>query len=461
MKEGVASKIKAVCIICVVMLVASFALIIDWSEEDELDRLLSEKAAAESELFDLYVDLAGIYDELRDLDDFDIEDIEEDIIALNKHIEALEKAIQALEDRIAELERRIAELRERQKEDDDDPKVIEDLGDLSIHFLELGNKYTGDSVYINYNGYDILIDAGSRTSSSTTIINYLKNYVTDDTLDFVIATHAHQDHIAGFYSSGSGVNRTTGVLDAFNIGTIIDYPMTNSTTVTRKNYEETRDRLVRNGTEHYTALECYRGINGAERIYDLGDGVTLEILYNYYYENKTSNENNYSVCVMIVMENENGRQQYLFTGDLEKAGEDRLVDYYKTEYGGLGECVLYKGGHHGSATSSNESLLDAIRPTYVIICTCAGTSEYSKTVSNQFPTQEFINRIARYTDEVYVTTLINDYAGNKFGPMNGNIIFTVTDGDISIICSSDDRKLKDTEWFLKYRTMPDEWKDQG
>ena len=35
-------------------------------------------------------------------------------------------------------------------------------GDLSIHFMELGNEYAGDSIYIKAGETDILIDAGSR-----------------------------------------------------------------------------------------------------------------------------------------------------------------------------------------------------------------------------------------------------------------------------------------------------------
>ncbi|MDR0455314.1 MAG: MBG domain-containing protein, partial [Treponema sp.] len=43
---------------------------------------------------------------------------------------------------------------------DDSDLVTLNHGDLSIHFLELGNKYTGDCVYVNYGDIDILIDAG-------------------------------------------------------------------------------------------------------------------------------------------------------------------------------------------------------------------------------------------------------------------------------------------------------------
>jgi competence protein ComEC len=150
----------------------------------------------------------------------------------------------------------------------------------------------------------------------------------------------------------------------------------------------------------------------------------------------------------------NGNEQYLFTGDLEEKGEKGLVDHYGTE---LGHCTLFKGGHHGSSTSSNEVLMDIVTPDYVIICTCAGSSEYSPTPSNQFPTQEFINRIAKYTDNVYVTTVMYDNSTRTYGSLNGNIIFSVTDGEVTIICSASDNKLKDTEWFKTYRVVPEKW----
>ena len=52
-------------------------------------------------------------------------------------------------------------------------------GDLEIHFLELGNKYTGDCVYVKMGDTDLRIDAGSKTSSIPTISKYLKqNMVT-------------------------------------------------------------------------------------------------------------------------------------------------------------------------------------------------------------------------------------------------------------------------------------------
>ena len=330
-----------------------------------------------------------------------------------------------------------------------DPPIMLKDGDLSIHFLELGNKYVGDCVYVNYDDIDIIIDAGSRQDSAATICAYIDQYMQDDKLEYVIATHGHQDHIAGFYTA-RGI---TGVLDAYEIGTIIDFPLTNSTTATYGNYIRTRDNAVAKGAAHYNALQCYNNEDGGQRIYDLGGGVELEILYNYYYDHSSGIENNYSVCVRIIQ----GGKQYIFTGDLEKQAEDMLVDYYDLNFGGLGHCTLYKGGHHGSSTSSNEKLMAAVTPDYICICTCAGSSEYSSIVLNQFPTQEFINRISPYTDEVYITSLVTDYENDEYTSFNGNIVFLATGSGITIICSNNDRKLKDTDWFRNNRLMPLAW----
>ena len=68
-----------------------------------------------------------------------------------------------------------------------------------------------------------------------------------------------------------------------------------------------------------------------------------------------------------------------------------------------------------------------------------------------------INRIAPHTDKVYITTLIIDYDSNAYGSFNGNIVFEVVDGDVTITCSGSDLVLKDTEWFKDYRTMPPAW----
>lgn len=324
-------------------------------------------------------------------------------------------------------------------------------GDFEAHFLELGNKYVGDSIYIRSGETDILIDAGSRNDSADDIISYVDKYVTDGVLEFVIATHADQDHISAFYSTSTRV----GIFEHYEVETIIDFPLTDKDTETYQNYVLARDEEVVNGAKHYTALECYNNENGASRTYQISESVEMEILYNYYYENSSSDENNYSVCIMF----NQGDNHYLFTGDLEEDGERYLV-----EYNDLPECVLFKAGHHGSGTSSNDFLLEVIKPKYVIICTCAGSSQYTDNNDNQFPYQSLIDRIAQYTDQVYITSVVDNYVDhnewNSSGTiksMNGNIVFSVSNGEVSIECSNNNLILKNTEWFKDHRICPVEW----
>ena len=56
--------------------------------------------------------------------------------------------------------------------------------------------------------------------------------------------------------------------------------------------------------------------------------VSINILYNYFYYYTSSDENNYSVVTLLTQELESGDKHYLFTGDLEKEGENKLVEYY-------------------------------------------------------------------------------------------------------------------------------------
>ena len=335
-------------------------------------------------------------------------------------------------------------------------------GDLKIHFLELGNHYTGDCTYIQAGEVDILIDAGSRYGSAATIETYLKQHMTDNKIEYVIATHAHEDHLAGFCNtSGNG----GGIFDRFETGTIIDFPKTSKTNTGSNTllgrYLLARDAEIAAGAVHYTALECYNNENGAQRIIQLTDSITMEVLYNYYYEHTTSDENDYSVCVMLHHGNE---KHFLFTGDLEHDGEEKMVDYYATNHGGLPHCELYKGGHHGSKTSSTEALLNAITPSIVCVCCCAGTSEYTDNTDNQFPTQDFINRIAPHTEDVYVTTVVDNYVDSDnwtnegtVKSMNGNILVTSNKSGITVVGSNNSTKLKDTDWFAANRTRPAAW----
>ena len=332
-------------------------------------------------------------------------------------------------------------------------------GEVSVHFLELGNKYTGDCTYIKVGDVDILIDCGSKSNSVATVSEYLNQYVTDNTLEYVIITHAHTDHYAGFATS----EKVESIFDLYDCETIITFSQITSgkeDTATYKNYLRELNAEIEAGAEHFTALECINETeneNGvkAQKVWPLNEeyDVTLEILDSYYYENRANSENDHSVCVMVNQGTGDDAKHFLFTGDLEEDGEEYLV-----QLNDLPQVDLYKAGHHGSKTSSTDVLLDAIQPKTVCICCCAGSSEYTDNPLNQFPTQEFIDRMAiRNIENIYVTTLCVDYKNNEFTSFNGNIVVislpasSTAEIKFGINCSNNNTILKDSEWFKNNR----------
>ncbi|MBQ3048000.1 MAG: MBL fold metallo-hydrolase [Clostridia bacterium] len=323
-------------------------------------------------------------------------------------------------------------------------------GDLSVHFLELGNKYAGDCIYVKANETDILIDAGSRQGSITTIKNYIDNYCTDNTLEYVIATHAHQDHIAAFSSTSTrnGIFAEYICENIIDFGTATKYERNGAEkTDTYSKYIAERNNEISSGANHI-AVSNYNEPD-FQKEFDLGSGITLTILNNHYYYNKTSNENNYSVCVLL----SNGANNILLTGDLEDEGEEKLVELNPN----LPQCSLFKAAHHGSYTGSHDVLLNKIKPENVVFTCVAGATEYTKDNENTFPSQAAINRIANYTKNAYVTSLCIDYDTGKFQSMNGDIIFIFNKDGARLTCTNNYTLLKDTAWFKANRTTPAAW----
>ena len=366
-------------------------------------------------------------------------------------------------------------------------------GAVAVHFLELGNKYTGDCTYIKVGeNIDILIDCGSKSNSVAPVSNYLNQYVTDGVLEYVIVTHAHQDHYAGFATT----SKVESIFDLFECETIITFSTTNqkmpttyleetisskqhmsklgvtsygdittSTSTLYANFNReltaelnttlTKGSKAGQNPTHLLAKDVVKNYANGQILLDESNNINLQVLDNYYYYNE-GHENNYSVCTML----NQGNKHFIFTGDLENDGEKLLVDIARNtifatedfttrQYG----VELYKAGHHGSKTSSSMDLLNVIKPRVVCVCCCAGSSEYTDNTSNQFPTKQFINNISQFTTQVYVTTLCVNYYNNEFTSFNGNIVVMAKkdDVEVSVYCSNNSIVLKDSDWFKNNR----------
>ncbi|NRY60678.1 beta-lactamase superfamily II metal-dependent hydrolase [Clostridium beijerinckii] len=83
---------------------------------------------------------------------------------------------------------------------------------MKIHYIDVGQ---GDPELIQVDGKNILIDVGSSDNKT---LNYLKS-IGITTLDYVIATHPHEDHIGAM---DDAVNN-------FNIGTFYALQVTKTT----------------------------------------------------------------------------------------------------------------------------------------------------------------------------------------------------------------------------------------
>ena len=98
------------------------------------------------------------------------------------------------------------------KDDETSPEVgdISQIAtsDFSVHFIAPEVKASGDCTLVKVGDTEVLIDAGPTQGNAAAIKEYLTTYCTDGTLEYVIATHADTDHIAGFVGTKQAVRTT-------------------------------------------------------------------------------------------------------------------------------------------------------------------------------------------------------------------------------------------------------------
>lgn len=230
-------------------------------------------------------------------------------------------------------------------------------GELQVHFIDVGQ---GDSIYIKTPSQNILIDAGER---GDTVVRYLQE-LDVESLDLVISTHPHSDHIGGLLD----------VLEAIEVKEVIDPGIVH----TSKTFEK------------YLTLIDEKDIKFTEgRAGDVRDvgGVKLEILHPT--EPNENDLNNTSIVVRLTFV----EISFLFTGDAEKKSEKEILDQ-----GFDVSSTILKAGHHGSRTSTGEYFLKAVSPDTVIIM-CGEGNSYGH------PHEETIELLAKYDVDVYRTDI--------------------------------------------------------
>ncbi len=209
-------------------------------------------------------------------------------------------------------------------------------GEFEVHFIDVGQA---ESILILCDGYAMLIDGGNVEDSSL-IYSYLKK-LDVDYLDFVVCTHAHEDHVGGL----------SGALNYARAGVVFS-PVTQYDTRAFNSFVKT---VKKQGLE--------LTIPKPGDTYSLGsaDFEILGPLYDYEDPNNTS----------IVIRLTYGTVSFIFSGDAEAESELDLVD----EYGNYLSSTVMKVGHHGSSTSSCAKYLNAVNPRYAVI-SCGVDNSY-------------------------------------------------------------------------------------
>ncbi|MCI7264598.1 MAG: MBL fold metallo-hydrolase [Eubacterium coprostanoligenes] len=233
-----------------------------------------------------------------------------------------------------------------------------------IHFLNTGSS---DCIIVETNGHFAMVDAGEDSDYPANkphlnypgyeeeVCNYLlKNCASSDgmvTLDFVVGTHAHSDHIGGF-------------------DTVINHPKINVKKAYLKPYNEKDifiyERLSWDNTEVYEQMKNALIKNNVEIVEDfdelkttLGDFMVTFCNGKYKKRLVKYGENVNSVVTLF----ECNGFRCLLAGDLNNKDFD---EYRLAEK--IGKVDILKVGHHGYPFSSSRKWLKTLSPKYSVVC---------------------------------------------------------------------------------------------
>lgn len=237
----------------------------------------------------------------------------------------------------------------------------------SVYFLDVGQ---GDSELIVTDSAAVLIDAG-ETGQGRVVLSDLHD-IGVTTLDWIICTHPHADHIGGF----SEILAYAQEYSDLTVENVLVPVLPDDMIPTTRTYENFLDGVEANGL---TLTEA------APMQIDLGS-ATLKIIPSPGED--YSSLNDYSTCACLTC----GDTSFFFTGDASEPEEEDLL-----EQGVVPRADVLKVGHHGSRESSATEFLAAVQPQAAVI-SCGADNSYGH------PTAEALARLNVWCgDQIYRT----------------------------------------------------------
>ena len=218
-----------------------------------------------------------------------------------------------------------------------------------------------DAALVLCDGRAMLIDGGNKGDSSL-IYSYLKKHEVSH-LDYIIATHGHEDHVGGL----------AGALNYATVGTAY-------CSVSSYDSEAFRDfvKYLNKQGKEITIPKPGDSFN-------LGSAFVQIIAVN----GNASDPNNTSIILRIVY----GDTSFLFTGDAEREAEQAALNSgYELE------SSVLKVGHHGSDSSTEYVFLRQVAPKYAVI-SVGENNTYGH------PTEDALSRLRDAEVKTYRTDL--------------------------------------------------------
>ncbi len=201
---------------------------------------------------------------------------------------------------------------------------------MRVDFLDVGQA---ESILLRTDEYTLLIDAGDR--SRTDVVPYLKERNIEK-IDRLILTHPHADHIG----------QAAEILKTFDVEEVWLSGSEHYTTL----YDELLDAILDSTAAYYEPSPRKDG-------YPFGD-LTLHIL-NPLGARADGKVDLHDEC--LVIRAVYGDVVFLFTGDIEKKTENKLL---RNDL--VLEADILNLAHHGSRTSSSLAFLEAVSPKVAI-----------------------------------------------------------------------------------------------
>ncbi len=248
---------------------------------------------------------------------------------------------------------------------------------LIVHFLDVGQ---GDSIFIELpNGRTMLVDAGENYHGQG-IIDYVQT-IGYHKLDYVVATHPHEDHIGSM----------PYIVRNFEMGSIYMPDVTANTAT----FESLLKAIKAKGL---------RVKNGRTGVHIIKDGeLTADIIAPD--KPDESNLNNSSIVLLLTF----GNVSYLLTGDAETKELNAIrADMHAT---------VLKAGHHGSKTSTTQTLLKKISPSVTVI-SCGKNNDYGHPHAEVLKMLKSVNSSVYRTDRDQTVIVATD--GSSLTVSTGN-----------------------------------------